>query len=87
MNINIEDYFGNDVVKLNFCLKDKTISQGRIEFVGVIASNCGYSLSDVDCDEDGIDFIRLAQANVDNTTKQEKKDLLKLINNLNKRFL
>jgi hypothetical protein len=87
MNIQVEDFFGNDVIKLNYCLRNKEISEGKITVVGVIASNCGYNLADVDCDDDGIDFIRLQQANVDNTEIQEKKDLMKLINNLNKRFL
>lgn len=87
MNIKIEDYFGNDVLKLDYCLKDKSISDGAITVVGVIASNCGYDVADVDCDDDGIDFIRVQQVNVDNTEVQEKDNLLKLINNLNKRFL
>ena len=87
MNIQIEDYFGNDVMKLEYCLKDKLISDGVITVVGVIASNCGYNVADIDCDDNGIDFIRLQQGNVDNTESEEKKDLMKLINNLNKRFL
>lgn len=87
MNIRIEDFFGNDVLKLDYCLKHKEITEGNITVVGVIASNCGYNVADVDCDEAGIDFIRVQQVNVDNTDKEEKENLLKLINKLNKRFL
>jgi len=87
MNIQIEDYFGNDVMKLNYCLKDKQISKGNITVVGVLASNCGYDVADVETDENGIDFIRVQQVNVDNSEEQEKKDLLELINKLNKVYL
>jgi len=87
MNIQIEDYFGNDVMKLNYCLKDKVISDGIVTVVGVLASNCGYDVADVETDENGIDFIRVQQVNVDNSQEQEKKDLMELINKLNTRFL
>lgn len=87
MNIQIEDYYGNDVIKLNYCLKDKVISDTNIKYVDSIASNCGYNVADIDCDEDGIDYIRLQQVNVDNSKEQEKKELLLLINMLNTQFL
>jgi len=87
MNIQIENYYGNDVIKLNYCLKDKQISKGNITVVGVLASNCGYDVSDVETDDNGIDFIRVQQVNVDNSEEQEKKDLMELINKLNTHFL
>jgi len=87
MNIQIEDYFGNDVVKLNYCLKDKVISDSVVTEIGVIASNCGYDVADIDSDEDDIQYIRLQQGNVDNTDEEEKKDLMELVNKFNIRFL
>jgi hypothetical protein len=87
MKIQIEDYFGNDIMKLNYTLKDKVISDDIVRVVGVLANNCGYDVADVETDEDNIDFIRVQQCNVDNTEKGEKVDLLELVNKLNKRFL
>jgi hypothetical protein len=87
MNIQIEDYFGNDVVKLNYCLKDKVISDSIVTVIGVISSDCGYGVADIDSDEDDIQYIRLQQGNVDNTEEEEKKDLIELINKLNTKFL
>lgn len=87
MNIKIEDNLGHDVLKLEYCLKDKSISDGNITVVGDIASNCGYAVADIDCDDDGVDFIRVQQINVDNNEAQEKEALLQLINKLNKIFL
>lgn len=87
MNIQIEDYFGNDVLKLTFCLKDKVISKDRATAIGIIASTCGYDVADVDTDENGIDVIRVQQVNVDNSEQEEKKDLIKLVTKLNTHFL
>jgi hypothetical protein len=86
MRIQIENYFGNDILKLDFCLKDRVISDNRVELVNEIAEVCGYSVADIDTDEQG-GFIRVQQANVDNSEEEERKELLELVNKLNSQFL
>lgn len=87
MNIQVEDFFGNEVIKLNYCLKNKVITDDNIRIVSQIANKCGYNLEELNSDKDGIDFIVLRQVNVDNTESEEKKDLMKIINELNYCFL
>ena len=87
MNIVIEDYFGNDVLKLDFQLRDKVITDGNIKAVGILSSICGYDVADVDCDDNDMDYIRLQQVNVDNSEEEGRKDLLLLINKLTKHFI
>jgi hypothetical protein len=87
MIIQIEDYFGNDIVKLNFCLKDNEISKERFKEIEEISLSNGYSVADVDLDEEDLMFVRVQQTNVDNSEEDEKKELLALINDLNIHFL
>jgi len=65
MRIHIEDYFGNDVIKLAFCLKDNNVSehQERVDNVNNIAIEYGYSVADIDEDEQG-EYIRVQQIHV-----------------------
>jgi len=62
MRIHIEDYFGNDVIKLAFCLKDNNVSEHQ-ERVNNIAIEYGYSVADIDEDEQG-EYIRVQQIHV-----------------------
>ena len=87
MNIHIEDYFGNDIIKLDYCLKLKEISDTIVEEVGEIGILFGYTIADIDVDDNDIDFIRLQQSNVDNSDSSERTELLKLIRDLNDKFL
>lgn len=87
MNIQIENYFGNDIMKLDYCQKDKVISKERISEVEGITKEFGYNVSDVDVDENGIDYIRVQEVNVDNSEEQGHKDLLSMINKLNETYL
>lgn len=87
MRIKIEDYFGNDVIVLQFCLKDSEITKrkDRVDKVNEIAIDYGYSVADIDEDEQG-EYIRVQQIHVvddivDEGT-QEKIDLIKLVSNL-----
>jgi hypothetical protein len=86
MIIQIEDYFGNDIIKLNFCFNDNEISKERTKEIEEISLSNGYSVADVDLDEEDLMFIRIQKSNVDNS-EGNKKELLALINDLNIHFL
>lgn len=87
MKIQVENYFGNDVLTLNYHQKDVNISKGVQIHVGVIASHYGYDVADVDTDEDGQEFIRVQEVNVDNSEVQGKDELIDMVSEFNKRFL
>ena len=85
MKIQIEDYFGNDVLTLEY---NQLIS--NTELVDKVETNSldfGYSLADVDLDENNNEFIRLQNNCVDLSEEQEKQDLVNLISKLNNVFL
>jgi hypothetical protein len=87
MKIQIENYFGNDILTLRYHQLNVEISKSRMIAVGTLASTCGYDVADIDTDEDGQDYIRVQEVNVDNTEKEGRKDLLELIHKLNTHFL
>jgi len=87
MRIKIEDYFGNDVIALQFCLKDSNVSehQDRVDKVNEIAIDHGYSVADIDEDEQG-EYIRVQQIDVIDDIvdegEQEAINLTMLVSNL-----
>jgi len=87
MNIQIENYFGNDIMKLDYCQKNKEVPGERIGEVESIVEEFGYNVADVDVDENGIDYIRVQEVNVDNSEEQGRKDLLSMISKLNETYL
>lgn len=87
MNIQIEDYFGNDIMKIEYCLKGTEILCEHIEKIEEIAIPNGYSIADVDSDENDMVYIRVISSNIDNSEVDEKQDLINLISNLNGVFL
>ena len=87
MKIQIENYFGNDVLTLNYNQLDVEISKSRMTAVGILASTCGYDVADIDTDENGHQYLRVQEVNVDNTEAEGRKDLLELIHKLNLHFL
>ena len=87
MRIHIEDYFGNDVIKLAFCLKDANVSehQDRIDAVNEMAIEYGYSVADIDEDEQG-EYIRVQQIDaIDDEVggEEEQRQLILFMANLN----
>ena len=88
MNIQIEDYFGNDIMKIEYCLKGTTeILREHIEKIEEIEITNGYSIADVDSDENDMTYVRVQCSNVDNSEVDEKQDLINLISKLNESFL
>lgn len=87
MKIQIENYFGNDILTLVYNEMDMVINKGRTTVVGTIASTLGYDVADVDTDENGHQFIRVQEVNVANTDSEARRDLLQLIHKFNLQFL
>ena len=77
MKINIENYFGNDIIKLDFCMSSKKAAEVQ-EKIEEIANELGYNVADID-EEDDVEYIRVQQDEVENTEEEEREDLLKLI--------
>ena len=82
MKIQIEDYFGNDVVSLNFnqCLVNANDS--TIKVIEEISNVHGYSVADV---EEGVIRIQCEDAADDYVT--DKKELIQLATKLSTQFL
>ena len=83
MNIQIEDYFGNDIMKIEYC----ELSNKDVEEIEEIAIPNGYSVADVDSDENDMIYIRVQCSNVNNSEVDKKQDLINLISKLNEAFL
>lgn len=85
MKIQIEDYFGNDVLTLEY---NQLISNTElVDKVETTSLEFGYGVADVDSDENNNEFIRLQNNCVDLSEEQEKQDLVNLISKLNNVFL
>jgi hypothetical protein len=74
MRIIIEDYYGNNVIGLQFFLKDSEISKERANTINSMAIEYGYSVADIDDDEQG-QYVRVQQID-DNQTVEVDLDLL-----------
>jgi len=84
MKIQIENYYGNDIVIIDYCLRDKSeIKEDVLKDIEGIANEKGYNVADV---EEGA-LIRVQQENVDNTEEEETKALIELIADLNNYLL
>ena len=84
MKIQIENYFGNDVLTLNY--NQKISSKGLQTAVGTLASLVGYDMADIDLDDNGNEYIRLQEVDIDNTEHEGRENLFSLVEKLN-RFL
>jgi hypothetical protein len=85
MKIQIEDYFGNDVLTLEY--NQLTSNTELVDKVETNSLDFGYGVADVDLDENNNEFIRLQNNCVDLSEEQEKQDLVNLISKLNNVFL
>ncbi len=91
MKIQIEDYFGNDVIIIDYCLKDKSnVSDVILNTIEGVVHNHGYNIADIE--ENTI--IRIQQEEADHSEEQvgklslnEEKILLDLVADLNKYLL
>lgn len=90
MRIQIEDYFGNEVVVLKFSLLDVNTTESRVSTLGNLINEYGYSIADVDNDEQG-EFVRIQQSHIiddsEEFKEEEKVTLVNLITNLMVEFL
>lgn len=86
MRIAIENYFGNDIIILDFKNRMNSVDQIVIDDVTEIALNQGYDFADLDEDEQG-EYIRLQEVNVDNSDDDAIKDLLKLVQDLTEKYI
>lgn len=82
MIIQIEDYFGNDVLRLNYCQILSNITDNKVKLVNEIAEVNGYNVADIEGDH-----IRVQQHNVDVSEEEQKEDLIELVSKLNKQFI
>ena len=85
MKIAIEDYFGNDVVSLEYNQVRATALNSMN--VSEIALSVGYNIADEDQDDNGQPYIRVQECNIDNSDTEGKKCLIELVNKLNEYFL
>ena len=90
MRIQIEDYFGNEVVVLKFSLLDVNTTESRVSTLDNLINEYGYSIADVDNDEQG-EFVRIQQSHIiddsEEFKEEEKVTLVNLITNLMVEFL
>ena len=84
MKIQIEDYYGNDIVTLRY-YGVRVTALGLMN-IGEIAENNRYNIVDEYEDEDDNHIVRVQEYDINNDN-ESKKLLLKLINKLNEYFL
>jgi hypothetical protein len=87
MIIQIESYFGHDVLTLIFNEKDTQVSDATLLEIDEISNKFGYNLADQDVNEDGAEYVRVQEINVDNSEKVAKTELLNLVGELTKKYL
>lgn len=85
MKIAIEDYFGNDVLILDYKMIKPDSPLGVV--VEVVIEELGYNVADFELDDDGEEYIRLQEVNIDNTEAEGKENLINLIKVLNENLL
>ena len=86
MKVNIENYFGNNIVSLDFTMvNDNNIKNETFGKIFELATELGYRTIYTKT-EPKIE-ITLFQLNVDETEEEENEDLLKLVNGINKIIL
>ena len=86
MKIQIENYFGNDILTLVYGEKNANVSTEVIKEIENISSKFGYNIN-IDIDKDCKPYLILQEVNVDNTKEIAKTELLNLVSELNKTFL
>ena len=84
MKIQIEDYYGNDIITLRY-YGVRVTSLGLMN-IGEIAENARYNIADDYEDEEDNHIVRVQEYDI-NDDNESKKLLLKLINGLNEYFL
>ena len=75
MKLYIEDYFGNEVLKIDVILGDE-LNNSQIE---TVANKYGYNLADSDFDNNGLLYHRIQEVNVDNSEDENKTDLIAMV--------
>ena len=86
MKVQIEDYYGNDLITLKFGLLDSDISDERYAKLNDVAMDHEYSVADVDEDEDGLVYVRIQQID-DSQDEKAQKDLVELVAHLTTEFI
>jgi len=87
MKIQIENYFGNDILTLIFHEKDVKIDEKIAKEVEKISIKFGYNVADIDVDDDDRLYLRLQEVNCDNSEVVAKTDLLTMVFELNRTYL
>ena len=86
MKIQIEDYYGNDLIILKFAMLDSEINDERYTKLSDIAMDHEYSIADIDKDDDGLNYVRIQQID-DAQDEDAQKDLIKLVAHLTSEFI
>lgn len=86
MKIQVENYYGNDILTLNYHQKDVVINKTDMATVEFIANKYGYNVANIDTDENGYQYIRVQEVNINNTQLQGEA-LLDMVNVLNVEYL
>ena len=82
MKICIEDYFGNDLLIINYVNTIPTITDNSVKVVDEIANVHGYNVADI---ED--DVIRVQCVDVVDCHNTNKKNLNELVVKLNNQYI
>lgn len=86
MIIQIEDYFGNDLVRLNYNQIMFKGTNHEFKLIDEIAQVDGYNIADIDRDNVG-SYYRLQAVEIFDDSTKQREQLYSLITRLNKQFL
>lgn len=78
MKIEIEDYFGNSVIILEFFNRTFAFWQELLPQLENLSIHYGYDVADYETDT----HMRLQQVNVDNSETEENADLSSLVSSI-----
>jgi len=87
MKIQIENYYGNDIVIIKFAEKTTNINTTILVNISAIAEEHGYNLADLDTDENNSEYIRIQQIEIEDSEEQEQLTLVSLITHISTYFL
>ncbi len=87
MIIQIEDYFGNDLLTLNYNQVKFKGSENEYKVIDELAQVWGYNIADLDVDEDNRTYYRVQAVEVIDDEHKSRVQKLSLADTFNRQFL
>jgi len=87
MIIQIEDYFGNDLLTLNYNQVKFKGSENEYKVIDELAQVWGYNIADLDEDENNRTYYRVQAVEIIDDEHKSQVQKLSLVDTFNRHFL